>query len=560
MAERPPVGRAKAALLILAGLITVGLLVTMAVVAFVDDQPALPPPATIPVGGALRMGVVGASFPLDPATSAITDPGAAMLDDLLWSRLTATDPTTAAPVPALAESWEAQPDQTRFTFHLRPDATFSDGSPITSADVAASLTRVAAQGVSSLAGGRLSTVKGYADAATAGLAGVTTPDPATVVIELTEPVADLPVILAAPSFGVVPAAAARGERPLLPGPTSGPYAVASQGADLLTLSRSPSVPTELAHIDTVEAHRYDSDTAAATAFDAGSLDLVPLPADRASTLVTPGRGVVRTSPAAALWWFAADTTDLALTSADFRKGLAHAADRSGIVSASLPGRRLLQGLYPPQLPGGTNDACAALCALDPAATTAAATATFPSGVPEILLDTPDTTGPAAASNAFAASLTAAGVPVNVRSRPFADYRDNVLTPDRQLFWFGWVGVAPTPEAYLPALFLTGAPDNVFGFSDPVVDAAIRTARATADPGERATRWAEAERLVLDRMPLVPLAQAQNAVAISSALQGFVQRLDGTFAVSQLWLATDTSTTSTTAGSSTTTATTAPAAG
>jgi ABC-type transport system substrate-binding protein len=545
MAERPAVGRAKALLLVLAGLVTVGLLITMAVVAFVDDPPALPPPATIPVGGALRMGVVGAELPVDPATSSVTDTGAAMLDDLLWSRLTATDPTTAAPVPALAESWEAQPDQTRFTFHLRADATFSDGSPVTSADVAASLTRVAAQGVSSLAGGRLSTVKGYVDAATAGLSGVTTPDPTTVVIELTEPVADLPVILAAPSFGVVPAAAAKGERPVLPGPTSGPYTVVAQTADLLTLSRSPSVTSDLAHIDTVEVRRYDSDDTAAAAFDAGGLDLVPLPADRATGLVAPGLGVVRTSPAAALWWFATDTTDLSLTSVDFRKGLAHAADRAAIVSASLPGRRLLDGLYPPQLPGGTNGACGSLCTLDPAATTAAAAATFPSGVPEILLDTPDTAGPAAASSAFATSLSNAGVPITVRARPFADYRADVLTPDRQMFWFGWVGVAPTPEAYLPALFLTGAPDNVFGFSDPVVDTAIRAARATADPGERASRWAEAERLVLERMPLVPLAQAQNAVATSSALQGFVQRLDGTFAVSQLWLAPDTSTTATT---------------
>lgn len=547
MAERPPVGRAKAALLVLAGVVTVGLLVTMSVVAFVDDEPAIPPPATIPVGGALRMGVVGAALPVDPATSAVTDPGASMLGDLLWSRLTATDPTTAAPVPALAESWEAEPDQTRFTFHLRADAVFSDGSPVTSVDVAASLGRVAAQGVSSLAGGRLGAVKGYADAATAGLTGVTTPDPATVVIELTEPVADLPVILSAPAFGVVPAAAARGERPVLPGPTSGPYTVASQSADLLTLSRSPSVPTELAHIDTVEVHRYDSDEAAAAAFDAGGLDLVPLPADRAASLVTPGAGVVRTSPATALWWFASDTTDAALASVDFRKGLAHAADRAAIVSASLPGRRVLDGLYPPQLPGGTSDPCAALCTVDPAATTAAAAATFPGGVPEILLDTPETAGPAAASSAFASSLSAAGVPTRVRTRSFTDYRDNVLTPDRQLFWFGWVGVAPTPEAYLPPLFLTGSPDNVFGFSDPAVDAAIRTARATADPGERATRWGEAERLVLERMPLVPLAQAQDATAISPALQGFVQRLDGTFAVNLLWIATDTAATATTAG-------------
>jgi ABC-type oligopeptide transport system substrate-binding subunit len=118
----------------------------------------------------------------------------------------------------------------------------------------------------------------------------------------------------------------------------------------------------------------------------------------------------------------------------------------------------------------------------------------------------------------------------------ADYRDQVLTADRQLFWFGWVGVAATPEAYLPALFLSGSPDNVTGLVSPEVDAAIRTAQATADPSERASRWAEAERLVLDLMPVVPLAQAQNATALSESVRGFVQRLDGSFAVDRIWLA------------------------
>src|SRR5215471_12414777 len=36
---------------------------------------------------------------------------------------------------AAAESWEASPDSKKFTFHLRKGLKFSDGSPVTSADV-----------------------------------------------------------------------------------------------------------------------------------------------------------------------------------------------------------------------------------------------------------------------------------------------------------------------------------------------------------------------------------------------------------------------------------------
>ena len=531
-----PDGRARGVLLIGALLLVLAMIVVMIVATVHDDGPALPPTTTLPAGGTLRLGVVGAAFPVDPGTAAVTDPAAAMVDDLLWARLTGTDPDTAAPVPGLAESWQASDDQMQFTFHLRPDATFSDGTPLTSSDVAASLARVAALGGSSLTAERLSTVIGFADAASGALAGVSTPDQSTLVISLTAPMADLPSILSAPGFGVVPAAAARGERPLLPGATSGPYAVGSQDPSLLVLRRASGTPTQAARPDTVEVRRYDTSAAAAEAYDGGSLDVAPLPADSVSSLVRPGVGVVRVSPAAALWWIAADTTDPVLSSVELRRSLGHVADRSAIVTADLPGRRLLDGLFPPQLPGGVGRACGAACDVDPAATTAAVAAASPGGPPTLLLDTPDSSGPSAAIAAFASSLGSAGIPTSIRTRTVPDYRDQVLTADRQLFWFGWVGVAATPEAYLPALFLSGSPENVTGLASPAVDAAIRTAQATADPSERASRWAEAERVVLDLMPVVPLAQAQNATALSQRVQGFVQRLDGSFAVDRIWLA------------------------
>jgi ABC-type transport system substrate-binding protein len=246
--------------------------------------------------------------------------------------------------------------------------------------------------------------------------------------------------------------------------------------------------------------------------------------------------VVEVSPSSALWWIAADTTDATLSPVEVRRGIAHAVDRAALVASALPGRRLLDGLLPPEVPGGASDACGPRCTPDAAATAAAVAATFPTGAPAVRFDTPVSPGPAQVASDTSAALTAAGLPTTVRTRPVAEYRDQVLAPDRQLFWFGWVGVAATPEAYLPALFLTGAPTNVTGFSDAAVDAAIRAARATADPTERAGRWAEAEALVLDRMPVVPLAQGQYAVAVASAVQGFEQRLDGTIVVDRIWLA------------------------
>ena len=46
-------------------------------------------------------------------------------------------------IPALATRWEILPDGAGWDFHLHPDARFSDGQPVTAADVAATIARLA---------------------------------------------------------------------------------------------------------------------------------------------------------------------------------------------------------------------------------------------------------------------------------------------------------------------------------------------------------------------------------------------------------------------------------
>ena len=58
-------------------------------------------------------------------------------------------PTTArdgSPVPAAADRWETSSDGLTWTFHLREDARWSDGEPVTAADWVASYQRVLSPG------------------------------------------------------------------------------------------------------------------------------------------------------------------------------------------------------------------------------------------------------------------------------------------------------------------------------------------------------------------------------------------------------------------------------
>ena len=99
---------------------------------------------------------------------------------LTHARLVVINRATDALEPALAESWQTSPDGKTLTLTLRPGVTFSDGVPLTAADVLFSFA-VAYDAPGSVLG----------DALVAGgrRLEVTSPDPRTVVIRLPEPFA-----------------------------------------------------------------------------------------------------------------------------------------------------------------------------------------------------------------------------------------------------------------------------------------------------------------------------------------------------------------------------------
>lgn len=75
---------------------------------------------------------------LDPHVSSSQPDARIMM--ALFDGLTEYDPKNGQPIPALATSWEANEDNSVFTFHLR-DATWSDGTPLTADDFVYSIRR-----------------------------------------------------------------------------------------------------------------------------------------------------------------------------------------------------------------------------------------------------------------------------------------------------------------------------------------------------------------------------------------------------------------------------------
>jgi peptide/nickel transport system substrate-binding protein len=113
----------------------------LAASAAVAALPALPAAATTPrdilVVGQQLDGLIS----LDPAECFETI-GREVLSNV-YEQLLEPDPTNPDKLKGvLAESWEIAPDGVTFTFHLRGDAKFASGRPVTAADAAFSLQRV----------------------------------------------------------------------------------------------------------------------------------------------------------------------------------------------------------------------------------------------------------------------------------------------------------------------------------------------------------------------------------------------------------------------------------
>lgn len=77
---------------------------------------------------------------LDPQT--MTGQPEGRLADALFEGLTFRDPKSLLPQPGLATSWTISPDARTYRFTIRENATWSDGRPVTAADVAWSWRRL----------------------------------------------------------------------------------------------------------------------------------------------------------------------------------------------------------------------------------------------------------------------------------------------------------------------------------------------------------------------------------------------------------------------------------
>jgi oligopeptide transport system substrate-binding protein len=473
-------------------------------------------------GGTLSIALLDPG-PLDPARAEGLEDEVVLGN--LFDGLTAIDPSGAVR-PSVAASWTSDPDLHRWEFRLRPEARWSDGSPVRSTDFTYAWQRLAdprtRPSPSPPARALLSAVTGYR-AFAAGkartLTGLETPDPATLVVQLDHPFADLPALVAALPLSPLPSSLVRPDpAAYLAEPVgNGPFRLAAPARPSrpLTLDRNPAFWGAPALLDRVSVHVTPDEQTAWLELQNGRVVFAPVPLDQlaaARTLYGPsadGRtapGLLQ-GPTLTTWQLTFNLKSKLGRDPRWRQAVSLAIDRDRLAAAvaGIPA----SSLVPPGTPGfpgtgsasgtGADPACR-VCAHDPAEAHALLTK-VKGGRGPVTLAVPDGAEARRIATLLAADLATVGIKAAAPSP--APEGGTTVTLVR--------GVAPypRPDPFLAGPFTLG----------PAPQRLLDQARATPDDPTRTTRYQQTETAILTDLPTTPLVTEHQAAVLTPAPQG-----------------------------------------
>lgn len=189
----------------------------------------------------------------------------------------------AGVAPGVASEWSSSPDGKLYTFKLRPNARWSNGDHVVAADFVAALRRLVDPATASGYAQVVDIIANAGDIVAGRKApatlGVTAPDDATVIVELTTPAPYLPGLLSHPSTCPVhrPTLAQHGEAFARAGiaVTNGAYALKEwvQGSHILLTRNRYYWNDAQTHLDAVKFLLIADENAELTRYRAGEMQV-----------------------------------------------------------------------------------------------------------------------------------------------------------------------------------------------------------------------------------------------------------------------------------------------
>ena len=463
---------------------------------------------------------------LDPRF--VSDPYGLRVSRLLFASLVTVNPRTLEVVPDLAESIET-PTPTRYLVRLREGLRFSDGTPLTARDVAATFEGLVDPQLRSRYANNYRRIE-----------RITVLDPRTLHFELDAPHATFLTDLEIPIVREQDARrrVATPEEPFPVG--AGPYRLVGRGSGSLELQANPYWHRGAPKHPKLRlvVIRDDNTRALRMLAGQGDLALAAIPPLLLPMFEEDRRFELRSAPGIATMYLGFQTESPKLRDPRVRRAIAHAIDREQIVKSKYGGLARVTDSWIPEghwaradkLPSPEFSPARARELLDEAGFVE-----LPGGVPRMRLSLRTTSDRfrQSVARAIAAMLRNVGIEVDVRPSEAATLISDlnkgqfelsllqmpeVLEP-HVLSWFFDSSRIPGPQ---------GEGANRWRYRNESLDRLFEQGRSTISQSERAGTYRRVQQTLAKDLPVLPLWQPDTVAVLRRGIDFDVPR-DGRFA-------------------------------
>ena len=460
------------------------------------------------------------------------DPATGGGDNLVFSGLVAFNPQLQIE-PDLAESWQVSPDGVVYTFHLRRNAQFHDGRPVTAGDVIYSWERAADPTTDSDTVltylGDIVGVRDMKNAQADHISGLKAIDEHTLQVTIDAPKPYFIMKLAYSTANVVDRANIESGPEWYRTPNgTGPYKLIRWDRFKLQLYErnenyylgSPPIRFVVSQLYAgVGLRLYETDEIDLTG--AGSYD-----ADRLRDPQEPLQADLREGVSMCTSFVTFDVTKPPFDDPKVRQAFALAVDKQQYIDVVLRGVSLqAHGVYPPALPG--YDLRYQGLSFDPEqARQRLSESTYGSAdnLPPIVFTASGFGSDIDSSVAALAQMwqTHLGVTIHVENLEPNVYFDELHDGNHgQLFNYGWCADYPDPENFADALFHSDAQQNLGRYSNSDLDALLESARVERDVTKRIAMYQQAERIIVEDAAGIFLTHGLSFVLVKPHIRGYV---------------------------------------
>ena len=453
-------------------------------------------------------------------------------------------------VEAIAESYEVSGDGLTYTFHLREDAVWSNGDPVTADDFVFGWQRAIDPNTASEYAYMMSDVGQIKNAAAIGAGemdvtelGATAVDEHTLQVELEVPVSYFTSLMYFPTFYPVN----RAFYESLEEGTFGtsPETVLSNGAFILdsyepaALSFSFVKNPDYYNADSVQLDGLNyqvikDSQQALMSYQNGDLDITKISGDQVDQ--AQGDPELSVHGAGYLWYITMNSADVEMfDNVNMRLALTHAIDREAIVNDVVKdGSLATYTAVPPQFatgPDGSDfsadqEMFADVCSYDPEkAAQYYATACDELGADtfefELLVEDQTETQNVAAVLKEQIETNLPGVTVNLKVEPKKQRVEDIQNGNYQACLTRWGPDYADPMTYLN-MWVTDNSNNYGRWSNPDYDAIIADCTTGAYITDAEARWAalyDAEQIIMDEAVIIPVYTKADANMIKSNVSG-----------------------------------------